>query len=84
MVGTSQSWGVGDRPILPPSPRTSPRGVPTGLPATPDPTDLHRVYGGYGFESTVGVITASGLRGDGGAGGPHRYPDRRDRLAWVT
>jgi hypothetical protein len=43
MVGTSQSWGVGDRPILPPSPRTSLREVPTDLHLRPDRTDLHRV-----------------------------------------
>jgi hypothetical protein len=43
MVGTSQSWGVGDRPTLPPSPRTSLREVPTDLPLRPDRTDLHRV-----------------------------------------
>lgn len=46
MVGTSQSWGVGDRPILPPSPRTSLREVPTDLHLRPDRTDLHRVYHG--------------------------------------
>jgi len=43
MVGTSQSWGVGDRTTLPPSPRTSLRGVPTDLHLRPDRTDLHRV-----------------------------------------
>ena len=35
-VGTSQSWGVGRRPVLRPSPRTSLRGVPACLSGSED------------------------------------------------
>src|SRR5207245_2618503 len=67
MVGTSHSWGVGARPILTPSPRTSMRGVPADLSSSAGEPTLHRVYaGGRGMSLAVSLLD---VHRDASAGG---------------